>query len=513
MHDVFICYATKDAARVNKIVSDLEAAGLKCWIAPRDIRAGRNFQNEITNAIDNAKAMLIMVSRGLNESTECINEITVAKDISPKYRLIPVRVQDVKPERGYRYYLSAAQWVEHHSNPDATVDTVLGTLGIEKTSGGAIARRPSGLPPTTGGSAQPGELIEKPQEEMGEKKTIPLGLNPSFLLFDWNGRINRRMFVLSILQFMVFFIASLYGGNVLGSTSPEQGTVYAAIVTVLILMIVAFWFFAFVAILTKRIHDIGVSSWKVLLSFFGVLALFYVAIGVAVFEMGDTAAASALSVALLLFVLCGLIVLLVYPGMKGESVHGAAPSFAPTWRPYDPTLRVASASPEYDIVFLLLRRQGRISRLPYMMGLFFVLWLALVTIFLTELADGRDVDAFIQALDGGADDWLQAVVIIMSALAYIAMVYCLFAVLSKRLHDLGLTSWWSVPIVATTLVVQTALTGQNDTTVAPVVSALVSISLLIPLSMIPGASGFNRYGPPPGFRVEILRQAGQLAPA
>jgi hypothetical protein len=37
-HDVFICYSANDKAAAQSICARLESAGVRCWIAPRDIR-------------------------------------------------------------------------------------------------------------------------------------------------------------------------------------------------------------------------------------------------------------------------------------------------------------------------------------------------------------------------------------------------------------------------------------------------------------------------------------------
>jgi hypothetical protein len=36
--DVFVSYASQDAPTANAVVAALEHRGLKCWIAPRDVR-------------------------------------------------------------------------------------------------------------------------------------------------------------------------------------------------------------------------------------------------------------------------------------------------------------------------------------------------------------------------------------------------------------------------------------------------------------------------------------------
>jgi hypothetical protein len=40
---IFISYASQDAAVANSVVGCLEAQGLKCWLAPRDVRPGAQY--------------------------------------------------------------------------------------------------------------------------------------------------------------------------------------------------------------------------------------------------------------------------------------------------------------------------------------------------------------------------------------------------------------------------------------------------------------------------------------
>ena len=46
-HDVFISYASHDAALANNVAAALEGLGLKCWIAPRDVTPGAHYASEI----------------------------------------------------------------------------------------------------------------------------------------------------------------------------------------------------------------------------------------------------------------------------------------------------------------------------------------------------------------------------------------------------------------------------------------------------------------------------------
>ena len=40
-HDVFVSYAHQDRTVANAVFATLEAHGIRCWIAPRDILPGR----------------------------------------------------------------------------------------------------------------------------------------------------------------------------------------------------------------------------------------------------------------------------------------------------------------------------------------------------------------------------------------------------------------------------------------------------------------------------------------
>jgi hypothetical protein len=61
-HDVFVSYASQDAAVANSIVESLEQHGRKCWIAPRDVKPGAQYADAIVRAINDAKALVLVLS-------------------------------------------------------------------------------------------------------------------------------------------------------------------------------------------------------------------------------------------------------------------------------------------------------------------------------------------------------------------------------------------------------------------------------------------------------------------
>lgn len=72
--DVFVSYASQDAAVANSIVENLESQGLKCWIAPRDVKPGAQYADAIVRAINDAKAVVLVMSASAVDSAHVARE-------------------------------------------------------------------------------------------------------------------------------------------------------------------------------------------------------------------------------------------------------------------------------------------------------------------------------------------------------------------------------------------------------------------------------------------------------
>src|SRR5882672_2256836 len=60
--DAFISYSTQDKATADAACAALEAAGIRCWIAPRDILPGADWGAAILDALDSCRAMVLIFS-------------------------------------------------------------------------------------------------------------------------------------------------------------------------------------------------------------------------------------------------------------------------------------------------------------------------------------------------------------------------------------------------------------------------------------------------------------------
>src|SRR6266404_3608272 len=107
---VFISYASQDATVTAALVEALERRGLKCWIAPRDVRAGALCADAIVRAISGAKAFVLVLSGSAIASSHVAKEIERA---SAKRRpIITLRIDAAPLTPALEYFLSESQWVE-----------------------------------------------------------------------------------------------------------------------------------------------------------------------------------------------------------------------------------------------------------------------------------------------------------------------------------------------------------------------------------------------------------------
>jgi endo-1,4-beta-xylanase len=113
--DAFISYSSKDKTTADAACAVLEGAGIRCWIAPRDIRPGLEYGAAIIHAIDHCQAMVIVFSASANESRQIHREIerAVAKGVP----ILPVRIEEVTPTKSMEYFLGAIHWLDALNPP------------------------------------------------------------------------------------------------------------------------------------------------------------------------------------------------------------------------------------------------------------------------------------------------------------------------------------------------------------------------------------------------------------
>lgn len=114
-HDVFICHAEENKAIANQACETLEAAGVHCWIAPRDVLPGNSWAASITQAIGNSRVLLLIYSRDADSSKHVKRELQLADE--ENIPILPFRIENIAPTGAIKYYIGWAQWLDAHTQP------------------------------------------------------------------------------------------------------------------------------------------------------------------------------------------------------------------------------------------------------------------------------------------------------------------------------------------------------------------------------------------------------------
>jgi TIR domain len=117
-YDVFISHSSKDRLTANAVCNRLESAGIRCWIAPRDIIPGEGWSEAIMRGIDASKVMVLVFSENANTSAHVRREVAHACD--HEITVIPMRIRDVTPKESLKYYLDELHWLDALTPPLAS---------------------------------------------------------------------------------------------------------------------------------------------------------------------------------------------------------------------------------------------------------------------------------------------------------------------------------------------------------------------------------------------------------
>jgi hypothetical protein len=127
--------------------------GVLCWISPRDIDAGADWNSAITEAISASQVMVLIWSSNSNASQDVTLE--VKHGFRQGIPVIPFRIEDVPPPKSLEYYLTFVQWLDAFTPPlekhlqqlSEHVRAVLqGTAGADTKEGG-VSLSAAGPPP------------------------------------------------------------------------------------------------------------------------------------------------------------------------------------------------------------------------------------------------------------------------------------------------------------------------------------------------------------------------------
>lgn len=122
-HDIFISYSSKDKHTANAVCRKLEESGLRCWIAPRNIQAGKSYAEQIMEGLKSAKIVVLIFSKNSQESVFVNNEIDTA--FSNNKPIISYKIDETLPANKMGFFLKNKHWLDAYPNPEEHYQTLI----------------------------------------------------------------------------------------------------------------------------------------------------------------------------------------------------------------------------------------------------------------------------------------------------------------------------------------------------------------------------------------------------
>jgi adenylate cyclase len=129
MSDIFISYSSKDREQAQLLTELLASAGLSVWIDQAGIGAATSWSGEISKAITDCKALIVLLSPSSVDSKNVTREVALAFERNKK--ILPIDIEPVALPDDFAYHLAGIQRA-----PMTNIDSIiraLGKLGLEAT--------------------------------------------------------------------------------------------------------------------------------------------------------------------------------------------------------------------------------------------------------------------------------------------------------------------------------------------------------------------------------------------
>src|SRR5262249_16593249 len=105
-----LSYSSKDKSTADAACASLEARGIRCWVAPRDILPGKEWGAAIIEGIEQSRSMVLVFSANANSSQQVMREVERA--VNRGMPIIPFRIEDVPASKNMEYFISCHHWMD-----------------------------------------------------------------------------------------------------------------------------------------------------------------------------------------------------------------------------------------------------------------------------------------------------------------------------------------------------------------------------------------------------------------
>ncbi len=141
----------------DTICAFLEARGMSCWIAPRNILPGEEWGDSILRGIQQCRIMVLIFSKAANDSGPVRSEVDRA--VNARKVLIPFRIENVAPTGAMEFHIGRRHWLDAYAGP------MEGHLGLLARAVGDVLH-----PEEAGAVEEPGAL---PESTLGRETIAP----------------------------------------------------------------------------------------------------------------------------------------------------------------------------------------------------------------------------------------------------------------------------------------------------------------------------------------------------
>lgn len=116
---VFISYSSKNANVASLICNTLENAEVKCWMAPRDVLSGLDYDTALMGAISDCSVFLLIFSENSSKSKEVRKEVEYAA--KKQVPILPCLIDHTNPDdTSFSYHLGSQHRFDASNGPIET---------------------------------------------------------------------------------------------------------------------------------------------------------------------------------------------------------------------------------------------------------------------------------------------------------------------------------------------------------------------------------------------------------
>jgi hypothetical protein len=119
-YSCFVSYSSVDDAFVERLHKDLQSAGIRCWFAPVEMRAGDRIRSRLDEAISLSEKLLVVLSRSSVDSQYVEEEVEAALEKERQKQqtvLLPLRIDRAIFDRptGWTSYIRRTRHISDFS--------------------------------------------------------------------------------------------------------------------------------------------------------------------------------------------------------------------------------------------------------------------------------------------------------------------------------------------------------------------------------------------------------------